>query len=121
VSATIKIVPCKPFVRLQYIPCHSKQHAMQVFTAESRKGVVRASNASNGNNGSNSDKFGSDFVEELAFSPDKYVIMLGDMVDEKDIDKTKVCFNTIFSIQSITMRYVSLLSLVCNECILCTE
>jgi hypothetical protein len=90
VSATIKIVPCKPFVKLQYIPCHSKQHAIQVFTAESRKGVVRASNTNDTTNGNNETKFGSDFVEALAFSPDEYVVMLGDMVDEHQIDKSKV-------------------------------
>jgi hypothetical protein len=80
---------------------------MQVFTAESRKGIVRASNVSNGNNGNNADKFGSDFVEALAFSPDKYVIMLGDMVDESQVDKSKVSFTHMCIEHTTTSTIIS--------------
>jgi len=48
-SAEIRIVPCKPYVHLTYIPFNNSKEALHKFEEESRKGTA-------------------DFVEALAFS-----------------------------------------------------
>lgn len=60
VSVEVKIVPCKPFVDVTYIPYHDKEAAMQRFIKESNDGT-------------------SEFVECLAYSTNEYVVMLGTM------------------------------------------
>lgn len=72
VSVTLRVVPCKPFVRLVSYPCHSHEDGVRLFreksTAESP----------------------SDFVESLAYSFDRSVVMTGDMVDESEVDRAKL-------------------------------
>mmetsp|Transcript_10908 Transcript_10908/g.15498 ORF Transcript_10908/g.15498 Transcript_10908/m.15498 type:complete len:532 (-) Transcript_10908:83-1678(-) len=79
VSAMIKIVPCKPYVKLEYIPCSSRTEVISILEVESRKGKVGRKVAGV-----------KDFVEALAFSPSKYVVMIGDMVEEKEVDFSKL-------------------------------
>ncbi len=64
VSVLLRIVPSKKYVRLQYLPFKSKQEAVDLFAAESRSAE-------------------HDFVECLAYSPSEYVVMLGDLTDER--------------------------------------
>ncbi|KAG5190685.1 hypothetical protein JKP88DRAFT_271415 [Tribonema minus] len=99
VSATIQMVPCKPYVRLRYVPCHSKAAALALFDAEARKGRGRREAEENGlrngpqNGGAKGEgdsAWASDFVEALAYSPSKYVVMLGDMVDEAEVQQDKI-------------------------------
>nr|XP_039255655.1 delta(24)-sterol reductase-like [Styela clava] len=63
VAAEIRIVPAKPYVKINYHPVHSAKDVTEKFSAESFK----------------TDK--NDFVEGLAYSRDTAVIMTGSMVD----------------------------------------
>lgn len=143
-SAEIKIVRCKPFVRLRYFPFKSSEAALEMFERESRKGMkvpagpeavggkgeggaAVAAAASNGNGGTNKKAAagqGEDtaaaaaaasvrspatstnnaaadiegepagFVEALVYSPEKFVVMLGDMLDApKDTSKINAIGN----------------------------
>jgi Delta24-sterol reductase len=67
-SAEIRIVPCKPYVHLRYIPFQSSKEALAYFEAESRKTGTEGEEA-------------ADFVEALAFSRERFVVMLGTMAD----------------------------------------
>ena len=68
-SVTIKIMPCKPFVRLEYIPCHTLSEGVEVFErlCEGADGPV------------------PDFLESLAYSQETSVVMPGNYVDAKDV------------------------------------
>ncbi|CAM9704093.1 unnamed protein product [Chrysoparadoxa australica] len=77
VSATIRMVPCQPYVALEYVPFRNKKDAIQLFTEESRKGEPGSSTPP------------SDFVECLAFGPDEYVVMLGNMVSTQEVKRQK--------------------------------
>ena len=65
-SAEIMIVPCKPYVRLRYLPFTDSKAALAKFEAESRKTIQDGA---------------ADFVEALAFDRERFVVMLGDLVD----------------------------------------
>ncbi len=68
VAAELKIVPCKKYVKLNYVPVTERKAAMDLFEKESR-------NEKN------------DFVEALAFSPSNFVVMIGTMTDECESTK----------------------------------
>jgi len=72
VKIDLRIIPCKPFVRLQYIPCHSLDELVQRFTDESLKETPHF------------------FVEMLMYSRDTAVLMLGDMVDASQVNRKKI-------------------------------
>eukprot|EP01052_Picozoa_sp_SAG31_P007571 SAG31_NODE_362_length_16904_cov_7.893218_8_plen_380_part_00 len=63
VSAEIAIVPAAPWIRLEYMPCHSKADYLQLFERASFDEKA-------------------DFVEGLVYSKDTAVIMVGSMVNE---------------------------------------
>lgn len=69
VSVTLRIVPIKPYVRLTSYPCHTHEQGVKIFSEK-----CTAQNP-------------SDFVESLAYSFDKSVVMTGEMVDVKEIEE----------------------------------
>ncbi|XP_074640770.1 delta(24)-sterol reductase-like [Tubulanus polymorphus] len=69
VSAEIKIIPAKRFVKVEYKPAYSLEDAVSLFTSETAK---------NENN---------DFVEGLMFSENNAVIMTANMVDTAEVNK----------------------------------
>ncbi|KAJ8306436.1 hypothetical protein KUTeg_016981, partial [Tegillarca granosa] len=69
VSATIKIVPAKKYIKMEYFPVHSADDIKKKFEEESLK---RSNN---------------EFVEGLVYSKDTAVIMTANMTDEADQDK----------------------------------
>lgn len=71
VSAEIKIVPAKKYVKLNYQPTHSRQESIKVFEEAS-------------NDKSN------DFVEGLMYSSEDAVIMTGTMTDDIEPDKVSL-------------------------------
>ena len=72
VSVTLRVVPCKPFVRLTSYPCHTHDAGVRVFTEK-----ATAENP-------------TDFVESLAYSFDRSVVMTGEMVDKSEVDSSKL-------------------------------
>ena len=59
VSVKLRIVPCEPYVKLRYIPCHTPDDGVSVF-----RGLSESEDP-------------PDFVEALAYSKDKMVVMAG--------------------------------------------
>jgi len=72
VSVTLRVVPCKPFVRLTSYPCHKHDEGVRVF---SEKATAEKPH---------------DYVEALGYSFDKSVVMTGDMVDADEVDRSKL-------------------------------
>lgn len=70
-SCKIKVVPCKPFVRMQYIPCRTQEESTRVFTHYSTM------------------ESPPDFVEALAYSKDTFVVMPAWYCDAEDVDPAK--------------------------------
>lgn len=66
VSVELQIVRARPYVELAYLPFHSQADACREFARHSREAKY-------------------DFVECLAYSRDKHVLMLGTLVDTKRI------------------------------------
>ncbi|EGD76291.1 24-dehydrocholesterol reductase [Salpingoeca rosetta] len=62
VGAELKIVPAKKFVKLEYLPYTSRSEWLQAFAEATQSN--------------------DDFVETLAYGPDKFVLMRGTMTDE---------------------------------------
>ncbi|GAB6032196.1 Delta(24)-sterol reductase [Chamberlinius hualienensis] len=69
VAAELMIVPCKPYVKLEYFPLKTEDAVIKKFNEESEK----------------SDPV--DFVEGLMYTKDSGVVMLGNMVDTVEPDK----------------------------------
>lgn len=69
VSATIQIIPAKKYLKMEYIPVHSKKDMVKVFADETNKGEENM------------------FVEGLVYSENSAVIMLGNMTDTADPEK----------------------------------
>ena len=72
VSVTLRIVPCKPYVRLTSYPCTTHAEGVELFIQKATMDKP------------------SDFVESLAYSFEESVVMTGDMVDESEVDKSKI-------------------------------
>ncbi|CAD5118336.1 DgyrCDS7048 [Dimorphilus gyrociliatus] len=72
VSADIRIVPAKKFVKLSYKPVHTFSEVVTEFEQSTLK------------------KTGNDFVEGLMYSKNEAVIMTGIMTDEAEPDKVNV-------------------------------
>ncbi|XP_013773171.1 delta(24)-sterol reductase-like isoform X1 [Limulus polyphemus] len=68
-SAEIRIIPAKKFVHLQYTPTYTLDDFIKKFTYESTR------------------KDPHQFVEALAFGPDRSVLMVADMTDQPDPKK----------------------------------
>ena len=64
VSVELQIIPCLPYVDLLYVPFSNKNDALQRFEKESRE-----------------QKY--DFVECLAYNPNEFILMLGNLSDGK--------------------------------------
>lgn len=71
VAVELKIVPCKKYVRVEYIPVHTQDEMVALFDKESR------------------DLDKNDFVEGLVYSKHEAVIMLGNLVDRVGADGKK--------------------------------
>ena len=69
VSAEIEIIPCKPFIKLDYYPTDVLDNTINVFEREINK------------------ETGNDFVECLVFSKEKATVMTGNFVDSIDPGK----------------------------------
>ncbi|XP_013414441.1 delta(24)-sterol reductase [Lingula anatina] len=69
VSADIKIIPAKKYLRMEYKPVHSFNEILRVFEEETKK------------------KTGNEFVEGLMYSENEAVIMTGNMTNDAPSDK----------------------------------
>lgn len=69
VSAELKIIPAKTFVRMEYTPVYSQEDMVDTFERETMK------------------KQNNQFVEGLVYSKNTAVIMTGNLTDEADFDK----------------------------------
>ncbi|KAK3590755.1 hypothetical protein CHS0354_017269, partial [Potamilus streckersoni] len=69
VSAEIRIIPAKKYVKLDYLPVHTKEDLIKVYREESE----------------NPSK--NEFVEALVYSEDSAVIMTASMTDDAEADK----------------------------------
>jgi delta24-sterol reductase len=74
-SAKLKLIPCKEYVKLTYTPHHSKESYIEQMRQLS------------GEYGTGNNETLPMFVEGLAFSLDTAVIMSGDFVDAKDVPR----------------------------------
>jgi delta24-sterol reductase len=74
-SAKLKLIPCKAYVKLTYTPHHSKESYIEHMR--------QLSGEYNVNNGHTIPMF----VEGLAFSLDTAVVMSGDFIDEKNVPR----------------------------------
>lgn len=81
-SAEIRIIPAKKYVRLHYQPCHTLDNLCKTFKAESLKGLD-----------GNKDVAPNMFVEGLMYSPDSAVIMSGTLTDEAEPGKVRPKFS----------------------------
>jgi delta24-sterol reductase len=70
-SVTIRIVPCKQYVAVQYIPCSTQSEGIREFRRWSEE------------QGDDT----ADFVEALSYSKDTMVVMPAYFCDKKDFDK----------------------------------
>ena len=71
VAAEIQIIPAKPWVRLEYHPCHTEAETLDLFAQASSDESV-------------------DFVEGLVYSKETCVVMTGVMVDADEVQKHKI-------------------------------
>lgn len=69
VSAVIKIVPAKKYVKMEYYPAHSKEQMINRFEQETKR------------------ESGNEFVECLVYSEESGVIMTGNQTDDAEPDK----------------------------------
>ena len=76
VSAEIKIIPAKKYVKVDYYPTHSFQESISVFNREVNK------------------TSGNEFVEGLMYSKDTCVVMTANQTDEAEMDKVRGPFFT---------------------------
>lgn len=75
VSAQLRIIPAKKYVRIEYKPAHSNAELIRMFEEETKR--------DNGN----------EFVEGLVYSRDTAVIMTGSMTDEAEPQKINAIGN----------------------------
>uniref|UniRef100_A0A7S1B9R5 Delta(24)-sterol reductase n=1 Tax=Corethron hystrix TaxID=216773 RepID=A0A7S1B9R5_9STRA len=71
-AVTIRVMKCKPFVRLEYFPCYTKESGAEMFKK-----------LSCGTSGKQEDV--PDLVESLAYSEHEQVVMSGTYVDAEDV------------------------------------
>mmetsp|Transcript_941 Transcript_941/g.2208 ORF Transcript_941/g.2208 Transcript_941/m.2208 type:complete len:535 (-) Transcript_941:457-2061(-) len=72
VSCKIKVIPCKPYIRIEYRGCQTRKQSVDLFT--------EASCAENP----------PDFVEGISYSPEKMVVMTSNMVEASEVENDKV-------------------------------
>lgn len=78
-AATIKMIPAKEYVKVEYLPFRNQQDAIECFERESRKGT------------DDDDETCAFGVEALAYSRDHWVVMIANMCDEpKGVERTKI-------------------------------
>ena len=70
-SAELRIVPAKKFVRIEFKPAHTKQEMLKLFEEETKK------------------KEDNQFVEGLVYSSDEAVIMTANMTDDAEPGKVR--------------------------------
>ena len=68
VSAELRIIPAKKYVKLRYEPVHKFDDLVKVFSKETKTA-------------------GNDFVEALQYSENEAVVMTGNLTDECESDK----------------------------------
>mmetsp|Transcript_11811 Transcript_11811/g.13613 ORF Transcript_11811/g.13613 Transcript_11811/m.13613 type:complete len:548 (+) Transcript_11811:97-1740(+) len=73
-SVTIQCIPCKPYVRVEYIPCENWKESTEIFQRECLK----------------EGEEGHDFVEALMYTRDKMVIMPARFVDASEVESSKM-------------------------------
>jgi len=72
VSAKLRIIPYKPFIKLTYRPTYTTDDTMQMLDRETHKGV------------------GNDSVEGIMFNINEAVIMTGQFVEQDEVDHNKL-------------------------------
>jgi len=72
VSAKLKIIPYKPFMKLTYRPTYTIDETMHMLERETNKGI------------------GNDSVEGIMFNLNEAVIMTGQFVEQSEVDKNKI-------------------------------
>ena len=70
-SVTIKIIPCKEYVRVEYIPCSTRAESTKVFQEKSLD-------------------YSNDFVEGLMYSRDQMVVMPARFADASEVESAKL-------------------------------
>jgi Delta24-sterol reductase len=68
VAVELKIVPIKPYIRLEYIPCHSQEEFCAQFQSFSESENPPA------------------YLEALVYSPSKSMILCGELVDLNEVE-----------------------------------
>lgn len=71
VSAELKIIRAKKYVRIEYKPVHTNQDILRVFEEETKK------------------ETDNEFVEGLVYSLDEAVIMTANMTDDAEPEKVR--------------------------------
>lgn len=69
VSVDFKIIPCRSYVKMTYIPCHTQESVVDTFERESRDMT-------------------NDFVEAIVYSKEEGVVMKATLVD--DVNKSQI-------------------------------
>ena len=84
-SAKLKLIPCKEYVKLVYTPHHTKESYVEHMRVLS--GEYRNSNGNGKKKNVCEDSPTPMFVEGLAFTLDSAVVMAGDFIDSKDVPR----------------------------------
>ncbi|EDV22522.1 uncharacterized protein TRIADDRAFT_50623 [Trichoplax adhaerens] len=92
VSAEIKIVPAKKYVKLNYQPSHSRGESIKLFEEASNDET-------------------NDFVEGLMYSSEEAVIMTGTMTDNVEPDKLQLTVLAIIG----NHGFINMLKIFCAE------
>jgi len=71
-SVKIKVIPCKPFVRIEYIPCQTQEEGVALLTELSCK------------------ENPTSFVEALSYSKEQMVVMPSEFVDASEVEAGKL-------------------------------
>ena len=87
VSAKIKVVPCKEFVRMQYVPCYAKADLVRVFSDASCAEEPH------------------DFVEALAYGKNRSVVILSDFCSRDEMYAIQSTSNLNPKVNSIGLWY----------------
>jgi delta24-sterol reductase len=84
-AITIRVMPCKPFVRLEYYPCYTKKSGADMLERLSCGSAVDSGSGSGVHANAHNQKDVPDFVESLAYSEHEQVVMAGYYCDECDV------------------------------------
>lgn len=94
VSLKIRVIPCKPYVKMWYIPGYTAKSCSDIFKACCHKQKSKSNeekiNLKEEYFHSSANKLEFDFVEGLMYSRNKLITMPAKFYDKKDIKKSKL-------------------------------